>query len=362
MAMQLALIPVSVLMAVVVASGGAQMWMVYPFEVAYGIGGMVNVTAQREMLFSFAGPVNATRVLNTEMAGLASALMLGPLIGGVTIDVFGLGGAFAVPAALVIASAAMFAAATRGRRAVPPAARPVITVPQLAPEAGLIRPNAPAWHLLRRSRPLVVILAVTVVCNLCYFAFMPLVPVVAQRLGAGASLAGVIGAAAGTVQLVTAVILVARPARRPLRAYAGGVVLCLIGLAVLSYAPVVWLALLALAVAGIGQGLFGTTQATLPAGAVPPPDRAAALGLLSTTIGVALPTGMVVLGVTSSLVGAQQAMFVSATVGLVALSALLLGVVPRPGRVRHPVGVGLRRRALGLRGEGDPVAAQPELG
>jgi uncharacterized protein (UPF0371 family) len=61
---------------------------------------------------------------------------------------------------------------------------------------------------------------------------------------------------------------------------------------------------------------------------------------------VALPTGMVVLGVTSSLLGAQPAMLMSALVGLAALAATVLGN---------------SRRAIGIGGEGDSIAAQPEL-
>jgi hypothetical protein len=109
---------------------------------------------------------------------------------------------------------------------------------------------------------------------------------------------------------------------------------------------VVTVALLVLAVAGIGQALFGSTQATLPVAAVAPHERAAAMGLLATTIGVALPTGMAVLGVTSSLLGAQQAMLVSALIGLVALAVMVLS----------------SGRTISVGGEGDPVAAQPELG
>ena len=114
-------------------------------------------------------------------------------------------------------------------------------------------------------------------------------------------------------------------------------------------------ALLALGVAGIGQGLFGSTQATLPVAAVAPHERAAALGLLATTIGVALPTGMVVLGVTSSLFGAQQAMLLSALIGLAALAATLIG---NQQLMRASMSGG----ATGVGGEGDSVPAQPELG
>jgi predicted MFS family arabinose efflux permease len=331
---ELVLLPISVLMTVLVGTGAVQMWMVYPFELAYGFGGMVNMTAQRELLFRIGGPQRSTRVLNTELTGMASAMMLGPLVGGLTIAAFGLGVAFAVPAVLLTFSAPLLWISTRRLQAEPPSAAPSA--------AGMTD-----WRLLRRSPALALILVVTLICNLCYFAFLPLVPVIAKHLNAGAVMAGVIGATAGIVQLVITAVLVVRPVRRPLNAYTFGVALCLCCLAILAYTPVLTVALLTLGVAGIGQALFGSTQATLPVAAVAPHERAAALGLLSTTIGVALPTGMVVLGVTSSLLGAQPAMLMSALFGLAALAATVLG---NSGR------------AIGVGGEGDSIAAQPELG
>src|SRR3984893_291721 len=331
---ELVLLPISVLMTVLVSTGAVQMWMVYPFELAYGFGGMVHMTAQRELLFRIGGPQRSTRVLNTELTGMASAMMLGPLVGGLTIAAFGLGVAFAVPAVLLTFSAPLLWISTRRLPAEPPSAAP-------SPR------GVTDWRLLRRSRALALILLVTVICNLCYFAFLPLVPVIAKHLNAGAVMAGVIGATAGIVQLLITAVLVVRPVRRPLSAYPFGVALCLCCLAVLAYTPVLTAALLTLGVAGIGQALFGSTQAMLPVAAVAPHERAAALGLLSTTIGVALPTGMVVLGVTASLLGAQPAMLMSALVGLAALAATVLG---NSGR------------AISIGGEGDSIAAQPELG
>ena len=110
---KLVLLPVSVLMAVLVGTGAVATWMVYPFELAYGIGGMVNMTAQRELLFRIAGPQRSTRVLNTELTGMASAMMLGPLIGGITIAAFGLGAAFSVLVVLLAFSAPMLWLSTR---------------------------------------------------------------------------------------------------------------------------------------------------------------------------------------------------------------------------------------------------------
>ncbi|WP_197375208.1 MFS transporter [Mycolicibacterium baixiangningiae] len=335
------LLPVSVVMTLLVSTGAVQTWMVYPFELAYGFGGMVNMTAQRELLLRIGGEARATRVLNAEVTGMASAMMAGPLLGGLSVGAFGLGAAFAVPAVLLAGSVPLLWLSTR--RMPEGAGDPTITP---VPQAN--------WRLLRRSRALVVTLLVTVICNLCYFAFIPLVPVIAQRLGAGASLTGVIGSMAGLVQLVVAAALVLRPSRRPLAAFAVGVALCLVGLGVLAYTPLVSVALLALGVAGVGQGLFGSTQATLPVSAVAPDDRAAAFGLLTTTIGVALPTGMVVLGVTSSLLGPQRAMLVTALAGLVVLGATVL-------LNRRVLGLPASGGAVGGGGERHPVAAQPEL-
>lgn len=337
---EVVLLPVSVVMTLLVATGAVQTWMVFPFELAYGVGGLVNMTAQRELLLRVGGEARATRVLNTEVTGMASAMMAGPLLGGLSIGAFGLGAAFAVPAVLLAGSVPLLWLSTR--RITPNHAASTAVVPQAN------------WRLLRRSRALVVTLLVTVICNLCYFAFIPLVPVIAQRLGAGASMTGVIGSMAGIVQLVVAAVVVLRPSRRPLAAFAVGVALCLVGLGVLAYTPLVSVALLALGVAGVGQGLFGSTQATLPVSAVSAEDRAAAFGLLTTTIGVALPTGMVVLGVTSSLLGPQRAMLVTALAGLAALGATIL-------LNRRELSLPASGGAIGVGGEGDPVTAQAQL-
>jgi predicted MFS family arabinose efflux permease len=347
---ELVLLLVSVLMAVLVGSGVVHTWMIYPFMLAYGFGGMVNMTTQRELLFLMSGPLRSTRVLNTEVAATASAMMLGPLIGGITIQAFGVGVAFGVPAVLLACSAPLLWLSTRRM----PSGRIPIT-PELA-----VGGRKTDWRLLRRSRVLAVILLVTLICNLFYFAFMPLVPVIAQHLGADALMAGVIGSTAGVVQLGVAGLLVVRPARRPFGAYAAGVALCLCCLAILAYTPVVVVALLALGVAGIGQAYFGSAQATLPVEAVAPHERAAALGLVTTTIGLALPTGMVILGVMSSLLGSQLAILVSALAGLAALAAT---VIMNRGLMRVPETARASSNAA-IRGgrEGHSVAAQPELG
>jgi len=159
---ELVLLPVSVLMAVLVGGDAAQTWMVYAFELACGFGGMVNMTAQRELLFRIGGPSPAsgrspqrsTRVLNTELTGMASAMMLGPLVGGLTIAAFGLGVAFAVPAITMKMKISGFpnrtATATRMTRPTPAQAIPTMRSVTPRPPRFLRRPRW--WRRYRRHR------------------------------------------------------------------------------------------------------------------------------------------------------------------------------------------------------------------
>jgi hypothetical protein len=226
----------------------------------------------------------------------------------------GIGPAFWLTAVLLAGSVTILRAASG------PATQPAPPSPPVARgSAGTTRRNL---RQLLGYRRLAFVLGVTVVANLCYFAFTPLVPVVAKRLQAGPAMTGVLGSAAGAVQLVVAAVLVAWPARRASAAFAAGVGLCLACLGALAYAPDVLVAVLVLATAGIGQGLFNSLQTLLTVSSVPRTDRPAAFGVLTTTIGVALPLGMLVLGISSSLLGAQAGMLVSSLTGLAVLAVI----------------------------------------
>jgi predicted MFS family arabinose efflux permease len=313
---EITLFPLAAAFPFLAGSRAAEIWMVYPFEFAFGVGGMVNMTAQRELLARTAGPQRQRRVLSAELTGMSGAMMLGPLIGGISIGLMGIGPAFWLTAVLLAGSVTILRAASWP--ATVPAPEPP-SPPVASGSAGTTRRSL--RHLLGYRR-LAFVLGVTVVANLCYFAFTPLVPVVAKRLQAGPAMTGVLGSAAGAVQLVVAAVLVAWPARRASAAFAAGVGLCLACLGALAYAPDVLVAVLVLATAGIGQGLFNSLQTLLTVSSVPRTDRPAAFGVLTTTIGVALPLGMLVLGISSSLFGAQVGMVASSLTGLAVLAVI----------------------------------------
>jgi MFS family permease len=334
---EVTLLPLAAGFPFLAGSRAAEIWMVYPFEFAFGVGGMVNMTAQRELLARTAGPRRQRRVLSAELTGMSGAMMLGPLIGGISIGLLGIGPAFGLTAVLLAGSVTILRAASR------PATVPA--PPSLPVASGPAETTRPSLRQLLGHRRLAFVLGVTVVANLCYFAFTPLVPVVAKRLQAGPAVTGVLGSAAGAVQLVVAAVLVAWPARRAGAAFAAGVGLCLACLGALAYAPDVLVAVLVLATAGIGQGLFNSLQTLLTVSSVPRADRPAAFGVLTTTIGVALPLGMLVLGISSSLFGAQAGMLVSSLTGLAVLAVI----------------AALNRRALAGGGGGDEADQAVEV-
>ncbi len=92
----------------------------------------------------------------------------------------------------------------------------------------------------------------------------------------------------------------------------------------------VYLALLALAVAGVALAGFATMQAVLVMAVVEPAMRGRAMGILSMAIGT-LPFAMVLLGLVAQQFGASAAVLGSVVVGI---AALLLWNLLRPEAAR----------------------------
>jgi MFS family permease len=310
---QLVLIPISLAMFVVVQAGLVRVWMVFPFMIALGIGGLVNMTAQRALIYETVGPRFAGRALPMEAVGSSSSNMAGALVGGALIGAVGIGAAFGLMALTLCLSAWLL-------RLVP---QPRGTQPQVPAAVTVSDQMRSSVALLRRSPSMASMLGVTVVFNLFYFAFIPLVPVMAERFGASALLTGVLGAAVGAGQLLSGLTFASFNVTQRGRIYVGGVVLALCALGSFAMSPHFALGFIALIAAGAGSGGFGSMQSVLVIEAADDGERGAALGLLSTAIGV-LPLGMLLLGVSAELLGAQRALLVSSCAGLTVLAIWLI--------------------------------------
>ena len=328
---QLVLIPVEFLMFTAVQSGRVEVWMTFPFMFLVGIGGLVNMTAQRPLIYETVGPRLASQAMTIEATAQAGSAMFGTLVGGILIQQLGLGAGFAGMGLLLVLSAALLAVVPQPRYAATPLA---------AGSVSLRSQVATSASLLRRSRRFVAMLAITVVMNLCMFGYIPLIPVVAEGFAQDAVLAGALAAAPGLGQITAGLVLSTRQLYRYGTVFACGSAVALLGLLVFASVPVLAVAFIALFVAGIGQAGFGSMQSLLAIESAGPNERGVALGVLSTAIG-ALPIGMAAIGLAAEFFGTRTALITSSLLGLMALAAIvarrrrdLLG--PNPAAVPEP--------------------------
>ena len=121
---QMLLLPVSLVMFAVVRWGLVEVWMVFPFMLALGCGGLVNMTAQRPLVYETVGPEFAARALTIEAVGVGASSVFGSLVGGSLIAAVGMGAAFLfLPMALLVSAILLTRVPrrpARPRRAPPP--------------------------------------------------------------------------------------------------------------------------------------------------------------------------------------------------------------------------------------------------
>ena len=317
LAVQMLLIPVEFAMSAFVWTGVVQVWMTLPFMFLLGIGGLVNMTAQRPLIYETVGPSLAARALTIESTAQAGSSMVGTLVGGILIETVGMGAGFAVMGVLLVVSAALLWHVPTPRYGSRRSGGTFSIAAQLAASVALVR----------RSPRLVAMLGITVVMNLCMFGYVPLIPIVAGDYTSSAALIGALAAAPGCGQITAGIGLSARHLERHGLVFAGGSGIALCGLLGFATAPVLAVAFLALFVSGLGQAAFGSMQSLLAIEAAGETERGAALGVLSTCIG-AMPIGMMLIGVAAESFGPRTALTASALLGL---SGLVTVVTRRTG-------------------------------
>lgn len=311
----LILIPVAIAMSLLVLTGAVRVWMLYPFMLAVGLGGVIDMTSRRALVWDFVGEDRVTNALALESLSMTGGNMMGSLAGGAVINFIGIGEAFML-IAVCYAGSFLFLLGV-----------PVASRTESRRQSGsIVRDVLTGFQLARKDRVLVSILGVTMLMNGFYFSYTPLVPVFADRLEVNALLTGLLASASGFGSMIGSFLIAARsPSRRGL-VYVGGSVLAMASLSL--FAVTLWypLALVALLVAGVGAAGFGTMQSVLVMSTTGPEMRGRAMGLLSMAIGV-LPFGMILLGFVAQRIGAPAAVLGSVTLGL---GAMLLWNARRP--------------------------------
>jgi predicted MFS family arabinose efflux permease len=308
-------------MGVIVLAGEVRTWMVYPFILLVGIGQMVDMTSRRALLFEFVGEQRITNAMALEAVSMTGGAMLGNALGGGMISLLGIGETFLLMAAFYAAGYALLA----GVPAPPSSARP-------KSRASLATELLAGFRYVRSQPALVSVLGVTVLMNTFYFTFVPMVPVFADRLEVGALLAGVLASANAFGSMLGTLVLARGLSFKRGAIYVGGCVIALISLLVFAAVNVYLIALLALAIAGVGMAGFATMQSVLVMISASPEMRGRAMGILSMAIG-ALPFSMLALGLAAQAIGPAAAVMGSVVIGLVAMA---VWTMKRPEAVRLP--------------------------
>ena len=234
--------------------------------------------------------------------------LVGPLVGGAVYATLGLIGIYAVSAS-GFAIAAVLALRTTAN---PPK---VVTDKGESFSTSLIQ----GLHYIRNRRVLRGILLFTIIVNFFGFSYMTMVPVIGRELlSLNPVSIGILQSMEG-IGAVLASILLARSSRafRFARSCTLGGLTFLTLLLFFALSPWFWLSCVALFVAGVGIGCFGTMQSTTILSHSDPLQRMRVMGVLVMCIGAA-PIGVLTIGALAEWAGPGVALIIMVGGGLVA--------------------------------------------
>ena len=303
----LILTPASVLMAVLEMSGVLEYWMAYPFALAVGTVLLTDMTSRRAMVYDVVGPDRLNNALALEALAMQGGATVGGIGAGAVISLFGIGEAFLVIAGVYVVALFFLAGVHSPKKVL------------VAPQSRLLADMLAAFRGLPGHPALVSVLGVTVIVNLFYFSFMPLVPVFGDRLEVGAFLTSLLLSANALGSIIGAAFIARGLPFNRGTIYTAGSTLALCGLLVFALSGWYPLALLALLAAGVGISGFATMQSVLVMVNADDDMRGRAMGLLSMGIGV-LPLSMLLLGLGADAVGPTAGVVISVLAGLAVLA------------------------------------------
>jgi len=301
------LAPLAIAVGLFVRADRISVALIYIFMFIVGLGWVSDMTSRRALVFDLVGPERLDKAMAMEALSLSLGMVIGALVGGYAIDALGIASSYMVVGVLsLIGFAALVPVQAPPKRRRTGSDSPIADL-----RAGLAG--------LRRNSGLRSILGVTVIANMFQFSYFPIIPVIAEDLGAEPFFVGLLAAATGMGMMTGSLLFARNPPSQRGRVYIGGVATGLLFLLPFAFAASYALTFAALVCSGIGAGLFGATQSTLVMESVTEEMRGRALGLLSMAIG-ALPIGMYVLGEMAEQLGVTPAILVSAVAGLLSLA------------------------------------------
>ena len=306
--MLLAMAVTSAAIALLAVLGRLEVWHLAVASFINGSAWATDMSLRRIMIGEVVGAERMANAMALDIGANNASRMIGPAVGGILLATAGIASAYILSVGLyLVAIAAVMGLVHRNQKA-PPGGEPILSR------------IAEGLREVRRSPRLMAIYAVTAIYNIFGWPFYSLVPVIGKdNLGLGPEGVGVLSSMDGVGAVIGAawVIALARPAYYT-AFYVVGVglfQLLMIGFALSTVAVAAGSFQVA---AGIAGACFAVMQTTLLYHSVAPEMRARMLGLMSVCIGVG-PIGFLQIGLLAELVGARNAIIISAVEGFIAL-------------------------------------------
>ncbi len=287
------------------ASGQIAVWHIATVGLAAGVVWASEMAVRRRMVGEVVPPTQVGQAVALDSVTSSSTRMIGPLIGGVIFEIFGLAGAYLVSTAVHIVAASIvtgLAFTQESRR---------LTFARIPAEI------AEGVAAVRGRPALVGVVAVTVVMNMFGFSYSALMaPIGLNEFHVSAVLVGLLAAAEPLGALATGFAFAAGwLPMRGVRTLMAGSFLFLAGLIATALAPWYALAFAFMVIGGLGTAAFGSMQSTLVLTEAPAALRSRVMGIVTMCIGTG-PLGVLLVGFASDRLGASRALLVMALIGV----------------------------------------------
>ena len=296
-----------------VITDSIQAWHLLLGALALGVTFVFDMPSRHSFIYDLVGARHVVRAMSLEVLGVTTGLILGPLAGGLFVELVGFSSAYMfLLAAYILALLTISLVRSRITRS-SPTAQPIW------------KSLGTAIRFSLENKVVLGVLTITLVFNIGSFSALQFYPVVARdHLHVGPGLTGVLGSAVGIGLLIGAIIMtIVGTVRYHGRVFVAGSAINLLALLLFAISPWYPLSFLILLMAGLGLTGFGTMQSTILLLSAEPERRGMAIGMMSLCIGIA-PLGALQMGVIATVLNAQWAIGISAGAGLLLLIPIIL--------------------------------------
>jgi MFS family permease len=273
-----------------------------------GVFWATEMPTRRTLLGEIAGPERVGSAMGFDSITNNGTRMLGPLLGGVLLEVIGLDGTFFIGTALYALGCLAMVRLYHREQSTHAHSQKVWA--SIVEGLGHVRAN----------RALVGTLVVTIIFNLWAFPFTSMIPVIGKNvLALGPSAVGLLASAEGAGAVIGGFLIAFFSQPRFYRAiYLYGTFFYLVMILMFAQSGQPIMSATLLLCVGLGGAAFSTMQSTLVFISAPPQARSRIMGILSVCIGTG-PIGFFHLGLLADSFGAPTAMTIMALEGLLAL-------------------------------------------